>query len=453
MRFLLFFVGILITAAFGMLVIGGNGQLVIVRIPLFLPIEVELWKVMLGGVGLGAAVALAFDAAGRIRRLVRERRLRRGQRDFEEGDRLFREGVEEMASGRFEKALLSLQAAEEYAGADRETLRRKAECLMRLDRFGEATTALEQAAEEDRGDHRIAYALAEARMANGQPGRARDLLEQTIAEDAEPPASALGRFRDLLTATGDDRGALQVQQRLLSVTPGSGRLAEERRAVALRHTLGLQLLRAGEAVEAARVFRAVLEEDPGAAPAWVRLGQAYRKAGNERAAVEAWQRGFTETRAMAPLTALQDYYLDRTCPEDAITVWKRAIAETRSMGGTASHQSRYLLGKLYDRLFMLDEAAEALAGLAGSGSPAVSARLTRILESRGDLAGAVVRARQAISSAPTLVAEYACSQCGARRAEWSDACAECASFGTVALELGAPRSAAEAEAAAATPVV
>ena len=159
MRLLLFFVGILIAAAFGLLVVGGNEQLVTVRIPLFLPIEVELWKVMLGGVGLGAAVALAFDGAGRVRRLVRERRLRRGQRDLEEGDRLFQEGVEEMASGRFEKALLSLQAAEEYAGADLQTLRRKAECLMRIGRPGEAATALEEAVEDDRGDRRVAYAL------------------------------------------------------------------------------------------------------------------------------------------------------------------------------------------------------------------------------------------------------------------------------------------------------
>ena len=453
MRVLLFFVGILVTAAFGLLVVGGNAQLVTVRVPLFLPVRVELWKVMLGGVGLGAAVALAFDGAGRIRRLIRQRRMRRGQRDFEEGDRLFREGVEEMASGRFEKALLSLQAAEEYAGADRETLRRKAECLMRLDRPGEAADALEEAAEDDRGDHRIAYALAGARVVNGQPGRARDLLEKTIAEDADPPVAALGQLRDLLTAAGDVRAALQVQQRLLSVTPGAGRPVEERRAVALRHAFGVQLLDRGEAVEAARVFRAVLDEDPGAAPAWVRLGQAYLQAGNERAAVEAWQRGFAETRAMAPLTALQDYYLDRTCPEDAITVWKRAIGETRTMGGRASRECRYLLGKLYDRLFMLDEAAEALAGLAGSGSPAVGARLTRILESRGDLPGAVARARQVIAGTPALVAEYACSECGARSSEWSDSCAACGGFGTVSLELGATPRAADPVAAAATPVV
>ncbi len=453
MRLLLFFVGILIAAAFGLLVVGGNEQLVTVRIPLFLPIEVELWKVMLGGVGLGAAVALAFDGAGRVRRLVRERRLRRGQRDLEEGDRLFQEGVEEMASGRFEKALLSLQAAEEYAGADLQTLRRKAECLMRIGRPGEAATALEEAVEDDRGDRRVAYALAEARTANGQPGRARDLLEQTIAEDADPPASALGQLRDLLTGAGDARAALQVQQRLLSVTPGSGRAAEERRAVALRHVLGVQLLERGEAVEAARVFRAVLDEDPGATPAWVRLGQAYLKAGNERAAVEAWQRGFTETRAMAPLTALQDYYLDQTCPEDAITVWKRAIAETRSTGGRAAQQSRYLLGTLYDRLFMLDEAAGALAGLAGSDSPAVGARMTRILESRGDLRGAVARARQVLAGAPDLVAEYGCSQCGQRLAEWNDCCDNCGAFGTVALDLDAPRAAGEPVAAAAAPVV
>lgn len=446
MRTLLFLSGIGVTAIVLLVLVDANSQLVTVTLPLFLPIRVELWKVMLGGVGMGAAVALAFDLAGRVRRLLRERRLRRGRQDLEEGERLFLEGLDEMASGRWSEALLSFEAAQEYAGADLKTLRRKAECLMHLGRPEEAATALEEAAAEDRGHRGVAYALSEARMAMGESERARALLEKTISEDPNVPMSALARLRDILLEAGETRAALSVQQQLVSVAAPSGRAAEERRTLALRHAHGRELLDRGEAAEAARVFRAILDEDSGAVPAWVRLGDAYRSGGNERAAVETWQKGFEKTGATPPLTALQDHYLDRTCPEEAISVWKRAIA-----GAEHAEAGQYLLGKLYDRLYMLDDALRTFANLPRRDAPALGARLARILEGRGDSAEAMARAREVIAAAPALLADYSCSVCGNRQQDWTDTCDSCRAYGAVNLDLGTPRGAPSDESAAASP--
>ncbi len=429
-RTLLFLAAVLLTAGLVLVVVVSNAQFVTVTLPLFLPIQVELWKVMFGGVGLGAAVALAFDLAGRVRRLVRERRLRRGRQDLEEGERLYLDGLDEMASGRWPEALLSFEAAQEYGGADVKTLRRKADCLMHLDRPGEAAEALEQAASEDRGNREVSYALAEAREAMGEREQARALLEKTISEDPEAPITALARLRDLLVELGENRLALSVQQQLVSHVPPSARTAEERRTLALRQAYGKELLQNGEPAEAARIFRAILEEDSEAVPAWVRLGEAYLAGGNERAAVETWQKAFDLTGATAPLSALQDYYLDRTCPEDAISVWKRAISAAENPA-----ESQYLLGKLYDRLYMLDDALKTFANLPRSAAPALAARLSRILEGRGDLAEAVIRAREVISAAPALSAEYSCSACGTRSPDWSDACPECGTYGGVRLDV------------------
>ena len=429
-RTLMFVVAVLLTAGLLLVVIASNAQFVTVTLPFFLPIQVELWKVMFAGIGLGAAIALAFDLAGRVRRLVRERRLRRGRRDLEEGERLYLDGLDEMASGHWQEALLSFEAAQEYAGADFKTLRRKAECLMRLGRPEAAAEALEQASAEDRGSHEVAYALAEARLQMGEREQARSLLEKTISEDPEAPIAALARLRDILVHSGEHRAALSVQQQLVSHVPPSARAAEEQRTLSLRHGYGKELLEEGESAEAARVFRAILEADPGAVPAWVRLGEAYLAGGNERAAVDTWERAFEQTGATAPLTALQDYYLDRTCPEDAISVWKRAIGSADKPA-----ESQYLLGKLYDRLYMLDDALKTFANLPRAAAPALAARLSRILEGRGDLAEAVIRAREVISAAPSLSAEYRCSECGTRHADWSDSCPECGTYGGVRLDV------------------
>ena len=84
---------------------------------------------------------------------------------------------------------------------------------------------------------------------------------------------------------------------------------------------------------------------------------------------------------------------------------------------------------------MLDDALKTFANLPRAAAPALGARLSRILEGRGDLAEAVIRAREVISAAPSLSAEYCCSACGKRHPDWSDSCAECGRYGEISLDV------------------
>ena len=87
---------------------------------------------------------------------------------------------------------------------------------------------------------------------------------------------------------------------------------------------------------------------------------------------------------------------------------------------------------------MLDDALRTFSSLPRREAPALSARLSRILEGRGDLVQAVARAREVIGGMPALAAEYSCSGCGARYERWTDACRYCGAYGAVRLDLGAP---------------
>ena len=288
-RTLIFLLAVGVVSVLLLAIVEGNQSPVLMRLPFFAPLRIELWKIMLGALGLGAAAALALDTAGRTRRLLRERRLRRGGRDVEEGARLYQEGLEQMASGRWSDALLSLEAAREYEGDHPDVLKRLAECFSHLGRNAEAVAALEDAAAENRSDRAVAYALAEALRGAGEAERARALLARTTAEDPEPPIRALGRLRDLQRDAGEIREALATQHQILTLAPPSERAAEERRMLALRHAQGRSLLEAGEAAEAVQVFRGIVLEDPGAIPAWVRLGEAWIASGNEKEGIRAWE--------------------------------------------------------------------------------------------------------------------------------------------------------------------
>jgi Tfp pilus assembly protein PilF len=74
----------------------------------------------------------------------------------------------------------------------------------------------------------------------------------------------------------------------------------------LRYSLGVALLEAGDAVEAMAHLRAAIDFDAGYSAAWKQLGQACQRAGDARAAADAWQRGIAAAEARGDVQAAKE---------------------------------------------------------------------------------------------------------------------------------------------------
>jgi len=74
----------------------------------------------------------------------------------------------------------------------------------------------------------------------------------------------------------------------------------------LRYSLGVALLEAGDAVEAMTHLRAALDFDAGYSAAWKQLGQACLRAGDTRAAADAWRRGIAAAEARGDVQAAKE---------------------------------------------------------------------------------------------------------------------------------------------------
>lgn len=412
-----------------------NEGLVTVRFAFMSPAELELWMALLASFGAGAGVILFFDIAGGARRFARERRLRREHRAHEEVEELYVQGLDSMMNGHYRKALDRFERVVERDPGHASALVKKGDSLRALRRFREAADVLERAVRQDPENLVALYSLSDVYLEAGADERAKSTLERIIEIDPETTASAHRKLRDLLVRRLQWEQAVEVQRQLTEMIT-SAEEQELERAVArgIRLGLGVEMTKKGRGEEAAEIFRKILEDDESFVPAYVRLGEVLASMDETEEAARVWRRGFETTGSTEPLSALQNLYLRDEQPEEAIGVWKQALVLSDN-----ELPLRYCLGKLYYRLFMLDDALREFQLIEDrvSGLPALHLYIARILESQGNLSAALAKTKLLVAEVEGLMMDYACSACEWRSSEWSERCSRCRRWGTVSLHLPA----------------
>jgi lipopolysaccharide biosynthesis regulator YciM len=413
-----------------------NQGLVTARFAMLEPLELELWMLMLGAFAVGAALILTFDIAGVARRFARDRRQRREYRAHEEVESLYLQGLDAMVNARYEKALDRFEKVLEREPSHTNAAIKQGDSLRALKRHREAAEVLERASRMSSDNLMALYSLSDVYLDAGADERARITLERIIETDPDTTVSAHRKLRDLLARELEWERASDVQKKLVSMVSNEEREKELSMAKGIRLGVGMQLAERGRTQDAIDSLTSIIEEDETFVPAYVRLGEVLASADQTDEAVRIWREGFEKTGSTEPLSALQSFYLRVDQPEEAIGVWKRALVLSDS-----EVPLRYCLGKLYYRLFMLEEALREFQMIEDrvSGLPALHLYIARILERKGDLAAALAKTKMLVAEVEGLIMDYVCNACSWRSSEWSERCTRCGAFSSVALHLPAAK--------------
>lgn len=413
-----------------------NQSLVSVQLALFEPIQVELWIVMLAAFGAGAILILLFDLAGSIRRYLRTLRERQQVRVLEEKEEFYLKGLDAMVNGRHRKAISRFDDVLERDPDHVSSLAKKGDCLRFLKQYREAAQVLERAVRID-PDHIVGlYSLSDLYAEVDAVERAKFTLERIIESSPETSIAAHFKLRDLLIQSGRVGEAEPVQRRLIEMLADEDDMDRERAiALDLRFAVGEDELDRGEFEAATASFESVLSESPNFVAAYVRLGEARARVDETEKAIQIWQDGYERTGSIEPLTALQDYFLKLEQPESAIGVWKKAIVLSED-----ELPLRYGLGKLYFRLFMLDESLKEFQAIEDSGVELASVHvfISRVLESKGDFSGALLRTKILVGDTERVNDEYLCGSCQMKLNQWLSRCPRCGDWDSVSVNLPSP---------------
>lgn len=348
-----------------------------------------------------------------------------GERDAEER---YLKGLDAVLGGRPLEAVRHFQGALESKSDYLPALLKLGDSFRALDRLDEASETHRRALSGHPEDLPTLYALTEDALAAQRHDEAKKYLQEILRIQPRRALKALRTLRDLYIREGNWSRASEVQKRI-----ADARVMEEERAQdapftpGILYQIGVDLLQQDKPGEAAAEFQKVRKKYPTFVPTYLRLAEAHLLMGQEREAVEAYLDGYRTASSADCLLAMEHLFLEKGLPEEAVRHYQGALASSER-----KLLPRFLLGRLYYRLEMLDKADALFREIEGDigESGLLQYYRGRIRERSGDPAAACVHYRRLLRLLNPFELTYRCGGCGDKSPEWKDFCPACLAWDT-----------------------
>ena len=279
----------------------------------------------------------------------------------------------------------------------------------------------------------LLYQMALDYLALGQENVAEELYSRIAREHPQTSLQVLVRRREKALEEERWRKAADLQRQIDELFGDSGQtgITEKQFSLGLLYQQGVRLLEEDRGPEAARVFEDLLAQEARFIPAAIMLGEAALMSDQEDQAVAAWLHGYEETGSPTFLRRIEDHFIERSQPEDAIeTFW--------ALIGKADNDllPRFILGRLYYRLEMHSEALRVLRSIQErvASSPTYHYLLARIHERQGNMDEALEEYFAVAQQAGVPEQEYLCSACGGKYPDWRARCERCGSWNSIEMD-------------------
>jgi predicted Zn-dependent protease len=394
-----------------------------------IPVYVALLSAFLAGFLPTVGVLLTQT----LRRDLADRRARRKNRQEKSLEGAFRRAVDLSVDGQWERALDELGPVLVDRPQDFSTLLLHGEILRKRGDAAEALEVHRRASVLYPRSVALLLELAEDYDSLGDPEVSEQIRDRVLRDFPGFGLQVLRLRRDRALEDGEWREAERLQERISAIQTEDAEDAGDRAV-----TLGLAYQRAladlenDRFAEAERLLDGILQKEARFVPALILRGEAELLRGRPGAAIERWREGFRETGSPVFLQRIEDHFIEREQPIEAIDTLHQIINT-----GDSALLPRFFLGRLFYRLEMHEEALRALEDLADqiSTSPTFHLLLARIHHRRGDASAAVERYLQCVQEAGLTGSGFICRACQQRYSDWRDRCGECGSWGSVDLNL------------------
>ncbi|MDH3402921.1 MAG: tetratricopeptide repeat protein [Acidobacteriota bacterium] len=411
-----------------------NEELLSRRFALTAATSVPLYGVLIAVFLFGFLPAVSVLLKESLQRDLQDRRERRLDRQAKSLRGSFRRALDFRTDGQWAKALAELEALQKERPENFGTLLYYGEALRKLGRADDAIEVHRRLTVLYPQGVSALYQLAKDYEARGDGEVAEQIYERVLRDFPGQGLSILRRRRDgaLRERDWERAGRLQEQvDALLQEGGGTSDAREERIRRGLEYEAAVACLAAERLPEAARKIEALLAAAPDFLPARILQGEVLLAGGDEAAAVAGWRRSFFESGRPVFLQRIEDHFIERENPMQAIETLHELMAAAPN-----DLLPRFFLGRLYYRLEMHDEAHRILTGLAERlrSSPTYHYLMGRIHERRGAPTLAVESYRTSLRQSGIRVAEYVCGDCGERRADWADRCDACGCWNVMDLD-------------------
>ncbi|MEW5806577.1 MAG: tetratricopeptide repeat protein [Acidobacteriota bacterium] len=379
---------------------------------------------------IGITITLLGGLSRELKVLFRKFRNWREEKLMESLEEKYFEGLGAISEGRYEKALTHFQVILERDPKNFNAFLKIGEVLCTTRRYKEAIEYHKKAHAIREEDTKPLYCLADDYEAMGDMERAKEQLNRIIGLKPRQAISAYRKLRQIHMKEGKWDEALDANTKVEKLTEDYARKdnKDERIGLGIRYQIALEELKKGEEKDAISTLRKIIKFNPNFIPAYIALGEAYKALDDERSAIESWNKGFEVTNSPIFLQVLEEHFLDKEEPFEAIEALKHCISHSKK-----DIIPKFFLGKLYFRLEMLDDALAALSSLRDriSYAPTLHYLIGRINEKRKNFQESVEEFKKVIKETELVKLEYICHACQEKHPDWYDRCPKCGEWSSI----------------------
>lgn len=433
-RSLLGLIALFATVTVGVWVAQLNEAPVTLDLPGLAPLTAPLWVVLFLSLLCGFLLALLYSLVLSSRDALVSRRQERAARPARERAARLDQGLRLLLAGQDGEAreLLGRVAREEPGNADAWL-----HAGVAARRLGDAASAQQEhlrALGLRPEDPAVLDELSRDAEALGDLPAAVRYLQEAIEHGGDSLARRR-RLRDLHLRAGRWEAAIRAQEALVATAAEE----QERRHEAatlrgMRVGKGRRALEAREPRAAADIGRALLAEEPDYEPGHALLVDALLEGDDPDTALDALAEAVSRTGSLELLRRQGNLLVDLEEPERAIRTLRAAI---ESFDGAPRLAARILLGRLYYRLELIDEALSEFraAAEAVEFSPVVNYYLAKLYARRGEHREAHELLKKTLRLSRFLDFRYRCPECGTVGPEYGRRCHDLCPTGTVEMQV------------------
>ncbi|MEJ2084263.1 MAG: tetratricopeptide repeat protein [Acidobacteriota bacterium] len=398
-------------------------------------LHVPLYAALLTVFLLGFLPVVILLLVQTLKQDLSRRRQRRFERESQSWQMSFRRAVDLQADGQWLRAADELERVLADQPDDFSTLLGYGNVLRRCGRHEDALEVLRRASVLYPQSTAVLLQLIEVYEARGESEVAAQIQERLLRDFPGSGVKILRRRRDEALARGDWASCRATQDRLDSLLPSTSETIEPGE-VATRHILryqeGVAFLEREKYQESQQIFQQLIDEHPDSVPARMMLAEVALRSGHASEALRRWRETYDRTGSAAVLQRIEDHFIEREQPLEAIEMLRAIIA-------TADDDllPRFFLGQLYARLEMHREAMGVLDGIRSRAQDSAAyLRLLAELKIRmGEKEAASEAFRASIERLGLSNRRYVCGACRSITDSWNAICHECGTFGLIDLQV------------------
>lgn len=376
---------------------------------------------------IGAAFMLMYFFIRDTKRFIDNRQYQRRQKKDIKVQKLYSRALNAILADNEAEAKTALETILSEEPAHMDALLRLGDIAAGDEDYKKALDYYKKARETQPGNIEVLFSLERVMGKTGRASEAIMYLDEILELDPDN-LTALYRKRYFLEKKEKWDDLINIQKTIIkSEHNEKDRKREQTTLVGYKYEQGRYNLENGELDKAEKVFKTILRLDKDFIPAYLGLAETILRKGNSEEAVSFLEQSFEQTSSLIMLARLEDVLINLGDPGRLIRLYKSSISSDPQ-----NQALRFLIGKLFYRLEMIDDAFDMLITV--DAGPAAYAELHQLLANiylrRRQHEKAVDEFKKIIDIRKAFRLPYCCSNCAHLSQEWSGRCQNCKEWNT-----------------------